>query len=140
MPFRRLWCVVLLALLSASAEARISRAAALNELGLPSSFNEKELKAAYRKRSLAAHPDKGGSTEEFIRVSEAYEVLSGGGGGSYGGGGSSSRRSGPSAGSGASEPTMDEAEMMRRAEEMFDRVFDEFLQSFKKGGTGTKET
>ena len=35
-----------------------------------------ELKAAYRKRLLATHPDKGGCTEEFTMIKAAYDVLS----------------------------------------------------------------
>eukprot|EP00316_Scyphosphaera_apsteinii_P013022 CAMPEP_0119338910 /NCGR_PEP_ID=MMETSP1333-20130426/97186_1 /TAXON_ID=418940 /ORGANISM="Scyphosphaera apsteinii, Strain RCC1455" /LENGTH=214 /DNA_ID=CAMNT_0007350333 /DNA_START=86 /DNA_END=730 /DNA_ORIENTATION=- len=50
---------------------------ALKELGLSGSFDERSLKTAYRERSMVTHPDKGGSTEAFLRVSEAFEVLSG---------------------------------------------------------------
>lgn len=32
--------------------------------------------AAYRRRALQTHPDKGGSHDEYIRVREAFEVLS----------------------------------------------------------------
>ena len=46
------------------------------ELQLPRRYSEKELKSAYRKRSVETHPDKGGSTEQFLRVSEVYELLS----------------------------------------------------------------
>ena len=35
-----------------------------------------EMRKAYRKVSLASHPDKGGSEEAFARVSTAYKVLS----------------------------------------------------------------
>eukprot|EP00931_Biecheleriopsis_adriatica_P076156 TRINITY_DN49898_c0_g1_i1.p1 TRINITY_DN49898_c0_g1~~TRINITY_DN49898_c0_g1_i1.p1 ORF type:complete len:472 (-),score=78.16 TRINITY_DN49898_c0_g1_i1:27-1421(-) len=34
-----------------------------------------EVRTAYRRRALATHPDKGGSPEEFHRVSAAFEVL-----------------------------------------------------------------
>jgi curved DNA-binding protein CbpA len=34
------------------------------------------IKAAFRKRSLATHPDRGGSQEEFERVKLAWDVLS----------------------------------------------------------------
>ena len=77
----RLLCVA--CLLVSQAQAAMTRAEAIKELGVPRGFDEKALKAAYRKRSLEAHPDKGGSTAEFLRVSEAYEVLSGSGGGDW---------------------------------------------------------
>ena len=113
--------------------AAMSRADATRLLGLRGSFDEKELKSAYRKKSLAAHPDKGGTTEEFVRVAEAYEVLSGGGsgGGSFG----SRSRAGPSDGTGAHSMNADELQdMMRRAEEIFDSVFDEFFSRGVDGG------
>ena len=37
-----------------------------------------EVRAAFHRASLRAHPDKGGSEDEFIEVSQAYEVLKGG--------------------------------------------------------------
>ena len=37
-----------------------------------------EVRAAFHRASLRAHPDKGGSEDEFIEVSRAYEVLKGG--------------------------------------------------------------
>lgn len=67
-------------LLVASCFAAMSRRAAMKELRLSGTFDQKKLKSAYRTRSMATHPDKGGSTEAFLRVSEAYEVLSSGGG------------------------------------------------------------
>lgn len=45
-------------------------------LGVPKSCTDSELKKAYRKKCLKAHPDKGGSEEEFKELSRAYEVLS----------------------------------------------------------------
>ena len=131
---RNLWWLILF--LPAIA-ARMTRTEAMKELGLPHKFDDKSLKAAYRKRSLAAHPDKGGSTQEFLRVSEAFEVLSdaGGGGFDFSGGGSRQRQR-RGAGSADGGAPVDEEEMMRRAEEMFDSVFDEFLETMSKGGTG----
>ena len=38
-------------------------------------LNEQALKAAYKKASLKAHPDKGGSEEGFDRVTRAYAYL-----------------------------------------------------------------
>lgn len=44
-------------------------------LGVGSDFNAEQLKAAYRKAALSAHPDKGGTREEFQKVNEAYQKL-----------------------------------------------------------------
>ena len=105
---------------------------AIKELGLPAKFNQKDLKAAYRKKSLTCHPDKGGSTEAFLRVAEAYETLSGGSSrpSSFSGRPSSSR----SSGSGVGIDPEDLQEAMRKAEEMFDKVFEDF---FEKGFEST---
>ena len=46
-------------------------------LGLSNNASTKDIKDAYRKLALEKHPDKaGGSTEEFQKISEAYEMLS----------------------------------------------------------------
>ena len=37
--------------------------------------NESILKDAYHKKVLETHPDKGGKTEDFIKVNEAYKFL-----------------------------------------------------------------
>ena len=47
------------------------------ELELPLSYNPRDVKAAFRRKSLDAHPDKGGSEVSFLRVTHAYERLSG---------------------------------------------------------------
>ena len=60
--------LALLLLLVACAAAMTSDEARA-ELQLPRRYSEKELKSAYRKRSVETHPDKGGSTEQFLRVS-----------------------------------------------------------------------
>jgi tryptophan 2,3-dioxygenase len=44
-------------------------------LGLNKGFTSAELKKAYKRAALRAHPDKGGSTEAFRSVHEAYEYL-----------------------------------------------------------------
>ena len=50
--------------------------AARRVLGVTRESNREEIRAAFRKASLVAHPDKdGGSTERFVLVGEAYEVL-----------------------------------------------------------------
>lgn len=49
---------------------------ALELLGLTWPCNSEELKANYRRRSREAHPDVGGSPEEFRRIHEAYVHIS----------------------------------------------------------------
>lgn len=44
-------------------------------LRLKPGCKEEELKAAYKKRILETHPDKGGTVEEFRAVQTAYEAL-----------------------------------------------------------------
>ena len=51
----------------------------LKVLGLDENASLEEIKKKYRKLSLKCHPDKeGGSNEEFIKISEAYEKLNSG--------------------------------------------------------------
>ena len=142
--------VVLLALVACAAAMTSDEARA--ELQIPRRYSEKELKSAYRKRSVETHPDKGGTTEQFLRVSKAYELLSsasggGGGGGSAARGGDSAqgrpRSSSSSSFSSTSSSSsfsssfgegVSQEEMMRRAEEMFDSVLDELMQKLDGGG------
>ena len=42
-------------------------------LGLTATASLDEIKAAYRKRALETHPDRGGDAEDFRRVHGAYE-------------------------------------------------------------------
>lgn len=44
-------------------------------LGLSGSFDDQELKLAYRRSSAKAHPDKGGSTDAQQKVNAAYDFL-----------------------------------------------------------------
>ena len=44
-------------------------------LGIKKNFDEKTLKKAYLKMALKTHPDRGGSRDEFQRVSIAYTLL-----------------------------------------------------------------
>ena len=44
-------------------------------LELPKRFDEAMLKKAYLKKAMKAHPDRGGSKDEFQKVSIAYTVL-----------------------------------------------------------------
>lgn len=48
--------------------------AAFRVLGLPGDADLDAVKAAYRERAKAVHPDQGGDPEEFQRVREAYTV------------------------------------------------------------------
>ena len=47
-------------------------------LQIPKNATDEEIKKAYRKMSLKYHPDKGGTTDEFIKVNMAYQILQGG--------------------------------------------------------------
>lgn len=44
-------------------------------LGVPSDADAEAIRAAYREKVKEAHPDRGGSTDAFKRVNEAYEAL-----------------------------------------------------------------
>lgn len=44
-------------------------------LGVSSNPTKGEIKAAYRKLVVIHHPDRGGKTENFIKIQEAYEYL-----------------------------------------------------------------
>ena len=44
-------------------------------LDVESAASEATIKAAYRAKQLAAHPDKGGSAEDFVRVQAAGKLL-----------------------------------------------------------------
>jgi len=45
-------------------------------VGVPQDANQDDIKKAYRKKVIKAHPDKGGDVEEFKKLQAAYEVLS----------------------------------------------------------------
>mmetsp|Transcript_24458 Transcript_24458/g.37677 ORF Transcript_24458/g.37677 Transcript_24458/m.37677 type:complete len:210 (-) Transcript_24458:1295-1924(-) len=95
----------------------MTRSEALKELRVKSGFTDKELKSAYRKRSLETHPDKGGSNEEFVKVAEAYEVLSSGGSGHK-----------FSSGTDGGGPRRSDDERMKEAEDMFFQMFEDFFE------------
>ena len=45
-------------------------------LNIDKYYTESALKEAYHKKVLECHPDKGGKTEDFIKVNESYKFLS----------------------------------------------------------------
>lgn len=47
-------------------------------LGVTAASNPEEIRAAYKRRALETHPDKGGDPEEFLRVKQAYEAITSG--------------------------------------------------------------
>ncbi|CAE7422489.1 dnaJ [Symbiodinium natans] len=47
-----------------------------NVLGVSRQADNAQIRQAYRHLALATHPDKGGSADEFLKVVEAFEVLS----------------------------------------------------------------
>lgn len=46
-------------------------------LGVPPTATEDEIRKAYRKMAMETHPDKGGDEEQFKKVLDAYEILTG---------------------------------------------------------------
>eukprot|EP00971_Amphidinium_carterae_P275947 5475490-Amphidinium_carterae.1 len=44
-------------------------------LGVARDASPTTIRSAYRRKALLAHPDRGGSQEEFVRLSKALEVL-----------------------------------------------------------------
>jgi len=56
----------------------LTRDQALRLLGLSEGYSEEELKRAYREKARRYHPDVAGagSTELFIQLRKAYELLS----------------------------------------------------------------
>ena len=46
-------------------------------LGVKPGATEDEVKKAYRKKAIETHPDKGGNEEDFKKITEAYEILTG---------------------------------------------------------------
>lgn len=52
------------------------RSYALETLGLESSASWENIKQAYRTKIATSHPDKGGTSTQFIEIREAYQILS----------------------------------------------------------------
>lgn len=44
-------------------------------LGVSKNANEKEIRKAYKTKSMQHHPDRGGDEEEFKKINEAYSTL-----------------------------------------------------------------
>lgn len=44
-------------------------------LGVPRSATAAEIKAAYRKLAMQRHPDTGGSHDQFVELTAAYEYV-----------------------------------------------------------------
>ena len=55
--------------------AQSAMACLYDALEVSASATEAEIRTAYRRRALATHPDKGGRTEDFLRVVTAFETL-----------------------------------------------------------------
>ncbi len=55
---------------------------ALRTLGLKKGATQEEIKKAYKRLAREHHPDKGGDSNEFIKIHDAYESLSQPGGAS----------------------------------------------------------
>ena len=51
---------------------------ALRTLGLKKGATQEEIKKAYKRLAREHHPDKGGDSNEFIKIHDAYESLQGG--------------------------------------------------------------
>eukprot|EP00826_Nyctotherus_ovalis_P050352 TRINITY_DN615_c0_g2_i31.p1 TRINITY_DN615_c0_g2~~TRINITY_DN615_c0_g2_i31.p1 ORF type:complete len:139 (-),score=40.39 TRINITY_DN615_c0_g2_i31:121-537(-) len=47
-----------------------------NVLELKPGESQESVKRSYKEKVLKAHPDKGGSVEDFLRLKTAYEILS----------------------------------------------------------------
>jgi curved DNA-binding protein len=45
-------------------------------LGVKRNASPEEIKKAYRKMAMAHHPDRGGDSQKFAKINEAYEILS----------------------------------------------------------------
>ena len=45
-------------------------------LGLKRNATQDDIKKAYRKLAMKNHPDRGGDSDQFAKISEAYEILS----------------------------------------------------------------
>lgn len=46
-----------------------------NILGVEPTANREEIEKAFKKKAWAAHPDRGGTNEEMVKVNAAYEAI-----------------------------------------------------------------
>lgn len=53
----------------------MTREQALGIMQLSEGYSEDDLRKTYRKLAKKAHPDAGGSAEQFMLIKEAYEYL-----------------------------------------------------------------
>jgi hypothetical protein len=58
-----------------SSDAAMSRAAALELLGLEDGAGETEIRAAHRRLMAQAHPDRGGNANQAVRLNAARDIL-----------------------------------------------------------------
>ena len=103
--FRRLLTLFLTYAILACHGLTMNDAEARRVLGVSRGATAADVKKAYHRKALENHPDKGGDPKEFIKITEAYDVLTGtSSSSSWGsrGGGSSSNSGGGSGGSGSS--------------------------------------
>lgn len=57
----------------------MNQSQALQLLELNEGASPQEVKAAYRRKAMLHHPDKGGRKEDFILIKQAYDYLVNGG-------------------------------------------------------------
>ena len=77
---RLLW--LLTCVLTFFSAAGMFESDALRTLGLRKGATPEEIKKAYKRLAREHHPDKGGDSDAFIKIHDAYESLQGGGGSS----------------------------------------------------------
>lgn len=46
-------------------------------LGVSAGSSQEEIKKSFKQKAAIHHPDKGGKQEDFVRLNEAYQILSG---------------------------------------------------------------
>ena len=80
---RLLW--LLTCVLTFFSAAGMFESDALRTLGLRKGATPEEIKRAYKRLAREHHPDKGGDSNEFIKIHDAYESLSQPGGAPAGG-------------------------------------------------------
>lgn len=46
------------------------------DLGIARDATPREILKAFRRKARETHPDRGGNTEEFVKIQKAYKILS----------------------------------------------------------------